>query len=261
MAESYYRSLGEGTFASTHHTQGAWNEDEQHMAPVAGLLVHCLEEADPRPGMRLARVSFEILGVIPQGVFDVTTKVIRAGRTIELLEAELTAGGRTAVRATAWRLALGDTTEVAAVEDAPMPGPEQAEGFSGMTAWPGDFINSLEFRAVPGLRPGRGQVWVRSPFEMLDGVQTPSTVRLLGLVDAANGIAARVPPGGESWMFPNVDLQIHLYRQPAGQWLGLDTRVSFGTDGIGLTSSVLHDESGPFGRSEQILTVRPLGRN
>ena len=89
MAESYYRSLGEGTFESTHHTQGAWNEDEQHMAPVAGLLVHCLEEADPRPGMRLARVSFEILGVIPQGVFDVTTKVIRAGRTIELLEAEL----------------------------------------------------------------------------------------------------------------------------------------------------------------------------
>ena len=106
-----------------------------------------------------------------------------------------------------------------------------------------------------------GQVWVRSPLEMLDGVQTPSTVRLLGLVDAANGIAARVPPGGDSWMFPNVDLQIHLYRRPAGQWLGLDTRVSFGTDGIGLTSSVLHDESGPFGRSEQILTVRPLGRN
>lgn len=261
MAESYYRSLGEGTFESTHHTQGAWNEDEQHMAPVAGLLVHCLEEAEPRPGMRLARVSFEILGVIPQGVFDVTTKVIRPGRTIELLEAELTAGGRTAVRATAWRLALGDTTEVAAVEDEPMPGPGQAEGFEGMTAWPGDFINGLEFRAVPGLRPGRGQVWVRSPLEMLDGVQTPSTVRLLGLVDAANGIAARVPPGGDSWMFPNVDLQIHLYRRPAGQWLGLDTRVSFGTDGIGLTSSVLHDESGPFGRSEQILTVRPLGRN
>ncbi|MFZ3452332.1 thioesterase family protein [Arthrobacter sp. 7Tela_A1] len=260
MAESYYRSLGEGTFESTIHTQGAWNDHEQHMAPAAGLLVHCLEQADQRPDLRLARVSFEILGIIPQGIFDVTTKVARAGRTIELLEAELIAGGRTAIKATAWRLAVGDTSEVAALEDDAIPGPAEAAGFDGMTAWPGNFINTLEFRAVPGLRPGRGQVWVRSPFEMVDGGPTPDLVSLLGLVDAANGVAARVPPGGDSWMFPNVDLQIHLHRRPEGRWLGLDTRVTFGTDGIGLTSSVLHDESGPFGRSEQILTVRPLGR-
>ncbi|WP_083521441.1 thioesterase family protein [Arthrobacter luteolus] len=260
MPESYYRPLGEGTFESTPHTQGAWNEHEQHMAPAAGLLIHCLEQESPRPDMRLARVSFEILGIIAQGTFDVRTKVIRAGRTIELLEAELVAGGRTAIRATAWRLAMGDSTEVAAVEDEQMPGPLDVPGFTGMTAWPGNFINSLEFRAVPGLRPGRGQVWMRSPFGMVDGEDTPDLVSLLGLVDAANGIAARVPPGGDSWMFPNVDLQMHLYRQPEGRWLGLDTRVSFGTDGIGLTSSVLHDQTGPFGRSEQILTVRPLGR-
>jgi hypothetical protein len=32
--------------------------------------------------------------------------------------------------------------------------------------------------------------------------------------------------------------------------------VSFGSDGIGLTSTVLHDLEGPFGRAEQILTIR-----
>jgi hypothetical protein len=32
--------------------------------------------------------------------------------------------------------------------------------------------------------------------------------------------------------------------------------VSFGRDGIGLTSTVLHDRQGPFGRAEQILTLR-----
>jgi hypothetical protein len=47
-----------------------------------------------------------------------------------------------------------------------------------------------------------------------------------------------------------------MYRQPAGDWLGLDNSVSFGSDGIGLTSSVLHDLQGPFGRAEQILTLR-----
>jgi hypothetical protein len=56
-----------------------------------------------------------------------------------------------------------------------------------------------------------------------------------------------------------VDLQIHLYREPRGEWLGLQNSVTFGTDGIGLTSTVLCDLLGPFGRAEQILTLRALG--
>ncbi|WAP53058.1 thioesterase family protein [Arthrobacter sp. ATA002] len=259
MAESYYRALGEDTFEATLHTQGAWNEHEQHMAPVAGLLAYALENCSPRAEMRLARISYDILGVIPRGSFDVRTKILRPGRTIELLEAELIAEGRTAVQATAWRLAVGSTQEVAALEDARMPGPDGLDTASGMTQWPGDFIGSLDFRAVEGLRPGRGRVWIRTPYEMVEGTPASDLVRLVGLVDTANGIAARVPPGGDSYMFPNVDLQIHLHRSPRGEWLGLDTRVTFGTDGIGLTSSVLHDVEGPFGRSEQILTVRRLG--
>jgi hypothetical protein len=33
--------------------------------------------------------------------------------------------------------------------------------------------------------------------------------------------------------------------------------VSFAEDGIGLTTSVVHDERGPIGTSSQCLTVRP----
>ena len=71
MAESYYRALGEDSFESTIHTQGAWNDHEQHMAPVAGLLAYALENCSPRADMRLARISYDILGVIPRGTFDV----------------------------------------------------------------------------------------------------------------------------------------------------------------------------------------------
>ena len=94
---------------------------------------------------------------------------------------------------------------------------------------------------------------------MLDGeVHASALVRLLGLVDSANGVSARMAPDPGGWMYPNVDLSIHLYRDPVGDWLGLDTSVTIGSDGVGLTSSVLHDVKGPFGRSEQILTVRPI---
>jgi hypothetical protein len=58
-------------------------------------------------------------------------------------------------------------------------------------------------------------------------------------------------------LFPNVDLTAHLFDQPRGEWLGLDTTVSFGPTGVGLTTSVVHDEHGPLGTSSQSLTVRP----
>lgn len=258
MPDSFYRDLGSGKFESTIHAQGAWNPEEQHMAPISGLLTQCLLDCEPREGMQLGRLSFDIFGMIPGGEFAVTTAVVRPGRTIELLEARMEAGGRTAIVAKAWRLSSQDTSAVAGVEDPRIPGPEEAGPHEGMTAWPGGFIRSLEVRVVPGHRPGRGQVWLRNPHAMVDGQQAPDVVRLVGMMDAANGIATRVAPGGDSWMYPNVDLQIHLHRAPRGEWLGLDTRVTFGEHGVGLTSSVVHDLDGPFGRVEQILTVRKL---
>jgi hypothetical protein len=38
--------------------------------------------------------------------------------------------------------------------------------------------------------------------------------------------------------------------------VGFDTQVTFGREGVGLTSTTLHDESGAVGRAEQILTLR-----
>lgn len=258
QVEHYYRHLGGNRFESTVHTQGAWNPHEQHMAPVTGIMVRALEQFEPREGMRLARFNFDILGLIPAGEFTLETTMLRPGKTIELLQTELIAQGRAVVRATAWRLATCDTTPVEAFEDAPFVPWEQAEPWDGMSTWPGGFIRTLQGRVVPGHRPGHGRVWLHSPIDMLDGVPSSPLVRLLGLVDSANGVAARVKPGPGGYMFPNVDLSMHIYREPTGEWLGLETSVTFAGDGIGLTSSVLHDEQGSFGRAEQILTVRPI---
>ncbi len=85
---------------------------------------------------------------------------------------------------------------------------------------------------------------------------TADLPRLMGAVDTMNGVAVRVDP--QTVGFPNTDLTIHLFRHPHGDWLGLDVEVTLGPDGVGMTSAVLHDETGPFGRALQILTVRPI---
>jgi hypothetical protein len=123
------------------------------------------------------------------------------------------------------------------------------------SVWPGGYIASLDVRRGADARPGRATAWVSSPLALLDGVAVSPLASYVALVDTANGICVREPT--DAWLFPNVDLTVHLHRQPVAGRVGLDTTVVFGADGRGLTETVLHDEHGPVGRAAQVLTVRP----
>ncbi|MBX3103810.1 MAG: thioesterase family protein [Cryobacterium sp.] len=257
-SEPYYLSLGEGRFKSTIQAQGAWNPNEQHMAPVTGLLTHLIETFQPKPQLRISRISFEILGLIPGGEFQVRLGILRPGRTIELVQAEMSVDGRACVVARAWRLEATDTSGISAINDEPMASHTKTNRDWDLGDWPGGYIHSIRARLLPDHEPGKGRAWLSTEHPLLGGVHVSDMARLLGLVDTSNGIATLVPAGPGSWAFPNVDLQIHMYREPTGEWLGLQNSVSFGAEGVGLTSSVLHDEVGPFGRAEQILTLRRI---
>lgn len=254
---AYYVQTGPDGYLPTVHTQGAWADDQQHMAPVSGLLIDALERCAPRPDLVMARVTYDILGVIPLSEVELTSAVIRPGRTIELVEAQLIAGGRPVVRATAWRLQRADTSAVAGQEYRPMRPRDECDVLDLPLIWDGGFIKSLQYRTAPGRRPGHAQVWLKSEVDLVADRPTSRLAGTFALIDTANGIAVREQPGRV--LFPNTDLTVHLFRQPAGEWLGLDVDVAFGADGTGLTATVLHDEEGPFGRAAQTLTVRPLG--
>lgn len=248
-------------YQPTLNAQGTWNLDDQHMASAAGLLTRELEHFAPSEHMRIARISFDILGRIPLNDTTITTRFVRSGRTIALLEAVLSVQGRDCIVARAWRLLTQDTSAIFGIEDsksdfAPSDLPEWGE----MHRWPGGFIKTLKLYSVPNRRPGRGMVWVTTDVDMVAGEPTSDLTVLMGMVDTANGIVPRLGLGLDEadWMFPNTDLQVHLFRAPTGRDLGIEAVQQFGDDGIGLTSAILHDIHGPFGRSEQILTVRPM---
>jgi Thioesterase-like superfamily len=255
---SYYVPAGRGRYRPTRHVQGAWNDGEQHMGPVAGLLTDCIERHEPRPELQLSRVSFDILGLIPLQESTIEVRTLRPGRTIELIEATMQVAGRTVVRAAAWRLLGQDTHAVAGGGPAPLPAPDDVPDWSGTAHWDGGYIASLQIKKVDDAQPGRGQVWLRSDVDLVAGEPVSATAHYLRLVDTANGIAVRADP--RRWSFPNVDLTVHLFRQPTGPWVGLDTTVVIGDEGLGVTSSWLFDEHGAVGRAEQSLTVRPTRR-
>ncbi|WP_019671896.1 thioesterase family protein [Psychrobacter lutiphocae] len=248
-------------YKPTPHAQGAWNEHEQHMAPATGILTHEIIKFAPQQNLRLARLSLDILGLIPLDEFSITIRMIRPGKTIELVEAVMSSGSRECIIARAWRLLTQDTTAIFGLEDTPLThSPKHFNQWQGLKAWPGGFIKSISVVADPQRRPGKGVVWLSSDLQMVSGEHTSDVVRLMGLVDTANGVVPRqgLKLNETQWAFPNTDLQIHLHRLPQGKWLGIEAVQQYGTDGIGLTSAILHDTQGPFGRSEQILTLRAI---
>lgn len=117
-AAAYFTRTGPRTFMPTRHTGGAWSESEQHISPMGGLVVHEMqahaaardEQLGTGKAPAITRLSMDILGVLPLEEFDVQVEVIRPGRTVELLEAVVTSGGRPAVRARAWRRATATPT-------------------------------------------------------------------------------------------------------------------------------------------------------
>jgi hypothetical protein len=113
----------------------------------------------------------------------------------------------------------------------------------------------------PAVRPGHASragrpAWVSTRLDLVAAEPSSLLASCIALVDTANGIAVRQPP--TAWMFPDVDLTVHLHRRPEGRWTGPDATVTFSPTGQGLTSTVLHDISGPVGFAQQILTVRPM---
>ncbi len=253
-AEAYFERLDSTTFRPTEHTGGAWNVREQHIGPMVGLVAHLMEQHTGDSGLELRRLTFDILGVLALEPFTVEVHTVRPGRTIELIEAVVIADGRPAVRARGWMLGTHDSAAVAGGAGAPMapPGEIVPEPFG---LWPGGFIASLEARRVRPTRPGSAEVWLRTGIPLLAGEPVSDLAAFCALVDTTNGISVRESP--DEWLFPNLDLTIHLHRSPRGPWVGMQTDVVFGAEGSGLTSAVLHDENGPVGRSAQSLTVRP----
>jgi hypothetical protein len=250
---AFYAPLGGGRFRASESTAGPWNPEHQHAGPPAALLGRALERLDPRPGMALARCTFEILGPVPVGDVEVAVRVLRPGRSVELLEGELRAGGRAAMTVRAWRIAAagapaaGDDAEPAPLPDhaaAPPPGLERF-GY-------GDAVE-LRFAAGGWQELGPATVWTRLRVPVVEDEAPTGLQRVLAVADSGNGVSAVLPIG--EWLFINTELTVHVRREPLGEWICLDATTVIGRDGPGLARSTLLDREGIVAHGSQSLFV------
>ncbi|SFS18117.1 Thioesterase-like superfamily protein [Agrococcus baldri] len=259
--DPYFVAHGEGRYAPTAAAEGAWQPGEMHFAPLGGLLTHAIEahrierHAGEAAPLRLSRMTFDILGFLALEETTVRVETRRPGRTIELTEATASIAGRDVAVARAWHSVAVDTAAVAGGDAEPLPAPAAMQASDFAKGWGGGYVHSVEFREDGSRAPGRNRGWQRTAHPLVAGEAYEHIAAWIGLIDGANGIAVREQP--DAWMFPNLDLTIHLHREPEGAWVGYETTVSFGPAGQGITHTALHDERGHVGFALQTLTVRP----
>jgi hypothetical protein len=257
MSDAFYEPLGDGRFASTAHTTGPWSARSQHMGPPGALLVRAMEELASAAPMRFVRVTIEILGPVPVAELTVTAGIERRGRAVELLGAELSAEGRPVARARAWRHVRSDTTALAVGVDEKLAPPQDGDVMYRPDSWGPGYLDAMRWRALVGHlgKPGPATVWAQQSVDLVAGEPPTGLQRLFVVADSGNGVSSRMDP--HEWLFINSELTVHLYREPAGEWIALDATTAIGPDGVGTTFSVLHDLDGPVGRGAQALLIRP----
>jgi hypothetical protein len=253
---AFYVPEGGGVFASTPATAGPWGPESQHGGPPAALLVRALEQAEPRPFSRIARFAMEFLRPVPVAPLTVRTAVVRPGRRATLLRGVVEAGGQEVLLAHAWRLNVPEEPGIAVPDEFMVPQiPEPAP----TSAWPGahmdGYMRAIEWRLVAGSlgEPGPGVVWTRARLPIVAGEETSPFARAALVADSGSGVSASVD--FSKWLCINVDLTVSLHRDPAGEWVLLDSVTITDPGGTGLAVTRLADQQGAVGRGLQTLVV------
>ena len=257
-ADAFYHRAGPDRFEATGATAGPWDPGAQHAGPPSALLARAIEAHEPVPGQHLARVTVDIFRPVPVAPLTVSTRTVRPGRRVTLVEAVASAGSEPVLSARGWRIATpARRAPVPDVDDPVPPVPPAVPSAD----WPGvhmdGYLTAMRWRFVTGgfTQPGPAQVWMSPGVPLVAGEPTSPACLAMLVADSGNGVSGWLDP--REWLFVNVDLTVALYRQPRGEWLLLDAATALGPDGAAVVSSRLADTTGGCGRAVQTLLVSP----
>jgi hypothetical protein len=259
MAEALFSRLDDDRVLAQDAARGPWSPDSLHGGPVAALLGGAAEPL--LEGLHPARVTVELLRPVPVAPLRVTATLVRPGRKVRLVSAEVAAeDGTLLASATVLGIRLADVpaphTPVPAAPPPPGTVESVARGVVSVAVDYDAFHNTgVEHRFVRGsfLEVGPATDWIRLRVPVVEGTEVTPLQRVLGAADFGNGISRMAL--FEELLFINPDLTVYLHRLPVGEWVALEASTHLEQHGVGLAQSALWDEQGPLGRSLQSLLL------
>ncbi len=227
----YFERLSETSFRASNHTGGAWNTEEQHIAPALGLLAHAIEtdrdrRRDDRPAIGRACPT---TSSAPSRSASWTRPPHTACRAHDR-----TGRGHTQPRRPARRGGAGLADAV--LRDRTV----RRHPFPSIAATRRHADVGRDHRLAGWVHRVRRRVaaTTSNPDARRSGAHPdPAGRRRAGQRRRPNGRRARHRQRhGHSGQprrggVPNLDLTLHLFAEPDGEWVGFDTSVSFAPPG------------------------------
>jgi hypothetical protein len=256
--------LRDGTdFVPTDIARGPWGSFMSGVF-VGGILGHAIEHAVGDPDLQPARLTVDLQRPAAMTPVRISTTIVRRGRRLVLVEAEMTQGDTDTVVAKASGLFLrkGEqppgTVWTSPVAMPPFPSePDGPLDDASMLIWTygkNRDAASLSFDLTQWQHDGPKFVWMRHPKPLVDGEPTSLFTRAAMAGDVASSLTHF---GTDGLYFINADYTVTLSRLPDGPDIGLAALTHSSHAGVATGTAAMFDRRGLIGTTTATALSNP----
>ena len=234
-------------FVPTPVASGPWDLNSLHGRVIIGLLAFAIEQRHGADDFVPARLTVDMFRLPTLAPIEVTTKLIRDGLRIKVVEADFYSGGVNMARASCQLLRKTQNPQgrVWSPPNWDVPAPVDIAALEdprlGMN---GKWTVRPIVGAMGTLGPRR--LWMREVRDLVENAPLTPFVRVAVAADFASPFANA---GDHGLGYINSDVTLYLHRLPLQEWIGFEVVNHHATDGVAIGECFLYDQQGPIGTS------------
>jgi hypothetical protein len=260
LPPAYFLRDGD-TYVPTSMAQGPWGSSISGNF-VGGLLGHAIESAIDDSDLQPARLTVDLLRPAAMAPVRFRTSILRQGKRLTLVDAEITQSDKVVARASGLFLRKGEqppgTVWTSPVAMPPLPlesnSPSSSKPLFIWAYGKDPEVAGASFDLTQWQHDGPKFVWVRDVKPLVDGEPLSAFTRAAMAGDVASSLTHF---GTEGLYFINADYTLSLSRLPEGPDIGLVALTHSSHAGVATGTAALFDHHGQIGSATATTLANP----
>lgn len=229
-----------------------------HGRVIAGLLSFQIEQKHGDPDMLPARLTVDMYRPPDFSPIEITTKIVRDGHRIKVIDAEFMSNGKSMGRASCQLLRRTQNSpgNVWTPPNWKVPSPKDLPEVQKFADGTDPKWRIKNITGALGTCAQR-RVWMAETRELVEGFPLTPFTRI-GLISDFASPCANI--GDAPLGYINTDATVYLHRLPRGEWIGMETINHGATDGVAIGECFIYDEEGAIG-SASVAALAQIMKN